>query len=88
MSKRQSNSDNILSEVPSMFQSVMQMPGNLSKVIHGLWVKASRSRAISNFNPSIQYDIGELDCKPHASTLPAVQLSQQASLEMMKLRSI
>ena len=88
MNKYQPNQENILSEVSSMFQSVKQMLENFSKVMHSLRILGSHSRTISKLHPMIQYDIGELDCKPHASTLPTVQLSQQASLDMMKLRSL
>jgi hypothetical protein len=88
MSKYQTNQDNILSDIPSTFQTISQMLERCCEAIYSPWAAGRQSRIIAKLNPNIRCDIGELDCRSQSSTLQAMQTAQQASLEMMLLRSI
>ncbi len=88
MNNHQANQGNIHSVSPTVFQSVNQMLENLSKVIYSSLASGSHSRNLATLDPSSQYDIGELDYRPQAFPSQATQNAQEASLEMMKLRSI
>ena len=88
MNNHQANQVNIHSVTPTVFQSVSQMLGNLSKIIYSPWASVSHSRNLAMLDPSIQYDIGELDYRPQAFPSHASQTPQEASLERMLLRSV
>lgn len=88
MNNHQANQGNIHSVIPTVFQSVSQMLGNLNKVIYSPWASGMTSRNLATLDPSIQYGIGELDYRPQAFPSQGSQTPQEASLEMMLLRSI
>ena len=88
MSMYQANQNNILSGVPSALHALSQVLGHCCEAIYSRWTARWQSRGISKLSPSIRYDIGEIDCRPPASKLQAVQTAQNASLELMRMRSI
>lgn len=88
MNNHQANQGNIHAVSPTVFQSVNQMLGNLSKVIYSSLALGSHTRNLATLDPSFQYDIGELDYRPQAFPSQASQTAQGASLERMLLRSI